>query len=154
MDLKEIALRRLNGAFNMMRKDLEALPEDAFDKNFGEATRTVADLVYEVDLVNDHVCMVMRGDKPFDWPEEQWITAPDGFRTKDAVLNGYEKSSQGVIETVEGFTEDQMAAPLMTDNGETTRFDRCMFMALHVWYHSGQFNYVQTILGDDQMHWG
>ncbi|HWD39155.1 MAG TPA: hypothetical protein VG944_09930 [Fimbriimonas sp.] len=23
----------------------------------------------------------------------------------------------------------------------------------HVWYHDGQLNYIQTLLGDDQVHW-
>ncbi len=39
----------------MFLQDLEALPESAFEASFGGVTRTIPDIVYEVNLVNDHV---------------------------------------------------------------------------------------------------
>lgn len=27
------------------------------------------------------------------------------------------------------------------------------FMAVPLWYHSGQLNFIQTLLGDDEWHW-
>lgn len=134
-------------------KDLQALPEDAFSKSFGPATRTVADIVYEVNLVNDHVGMVIRGEEPFDWPEEEWIKAPPDFKTKAQVIDAFEKSSQKIIATAEGFSHEQLEKPFETEGKETTRYERCRFMTVHLWYHSGQLNFIQTLLGDDAGHW-
>jgi hypothetical protein len=39
------------------------------------------------------------------------------------------------------------------DQGPSTRYARCQFMALHLWYHSGQLNFMQTLLGDAERHW-
>jgi uncharacterized damage-inducible protein DinB len=147
------ALRGLKGACKIFRQDLEALPEDAFAKKFGPATRTVADIVYEVTLVNDHVGMVLRGEEPFQWPEGGWIKAPEDFQAKAVVLDAFEKSSQRITATVEAFTEEQLEETVQTEDGETTRSERCRFMTLHMWYHSGQLNYIQTLLGDDGWNW-
>jgi hypothetical protein len=152
MNLKSTAVNGLKGAAKMLEQDMEALPEEAFAKAFGPATRTVADVIYEVNLVNDHVGMVIRGEEPFDWPDG-WITAPEGFRSKSAVMDGFKKSSDSIIATVEALSEDAMKTVVQTEHGERTRFARCQFMTLHMWYHSGQLNFIQTLLGDNDWHW-
>ncbi|MEQ1821172.1 MAG: DinB family protein [Fimbriimonadaceae bacterium] len=144
------SLKRACGIF---LQDLQALPEEAFDKSFGRKTRTVADIVYEVNLVNDHIAMNIRGEEALPFPDEGWIKAPEDFRTKEAVIAGFQKSSQTIIATAEGFSEVQLEETVKTERGESTRTDRIRFMALHLWYHSGQLNFIQTLMGDDGWHW-
>ena len=153
MDAKTIAANGLKSACRLIEQDLQALPEEAFDKSFGAKTRTVADIIYEINLVNDHIGMVLRGEQPFDWPEELWIKAPENLRTKQAVVESFERSSNGIVATVEAFSPEQMEETIKTDEGETTRYERCRFMTVHMWYHSGQLNFIQTLLGDDAWHW-
>jgi hypothetical protein len=143
----------LKNACVLFLKDLRALPEDAFDKSFGPKVRTLADIVYEVNLVNDHVGMVIRGEEPFVWPDGGWIKAPEGFGGKQAVIDAFTKSSDKAVATAEGFSPDEMDGKIQTEDGETTRAERCRFMTLHLWYHLGQLNFVQTLLGDDEWHW-
>jgi hypothetical protein len=153
MDTKTISLGSLKWACNVFLKDLQALPEDAFCKSFGPKARTVADIVYEVNLVNDHIGMVIRGEEPFVWPEGGWIKAPEGFDTKEIVVGAYEKSSEKILATIEGFSSEDLEAPIQIESGESNRFERCRFMCLHLWYHSGQLNFIQTMLGDEVWHW-
>ncbi|HLK14525.1 MAG TPA: DinB family protein [Fimbriimonadaceae bacterium] len=154
MDTKTIAENALKGACKNFLKDLNALPEDAFLRNFGGVARNVADIVYEVDLVNDHIGMVMRQEEPFPWPEGGWITAPAELKTKEEVIRAFVTSSDRILATVAGFSSSDLEAPLKTDDGETNRFERCRFMTLHLWYHAGQLNFIQTMLGDAEWHWG
>jgi len=153
MDSKSIAVRDLQNARHQFLSDLKALPDDAFTKRFGPATRTVADIVYEVNLVNDHVGIVMRGEEPFEWPEGDWITAPSNFQTKDEVISGFEKSMDRILETAESFSPEEFESPIDNEGKKTNRFERCRFMTVHLWYHSGQLNFIQTLLGDDGFHW-
>jgi hypothetical protein len=153
MDLKESAHNKLSNAYKNLLQDLEALPEEAFTRSFGENVRTVADFIYEVNLVNDHICMILRGEKPFDWPEADYITAPADFNTKGTVIDAVEKNRDIVLSTIGGFTPEQMEEPFEVEGTITTRFDRCIFMTLHLWYHSGQLNYIQTLIGDTAWHW-
>jgi uncharacterized damage-inducible protein DinB len=153
MDLKSVAVNGLKSSSGVFLQDLQALPEEAFSQSFGGATRTVADIVYEVNLVNDHIGMVLRGEEPFPWPDGGWIKAPEDFRSKAVVVEAFEKSSQRILATVEALSAEQLAETVQTERGETTRFQRCQFMAVHMWYHSGQLNFIQTLRGDDNWHW-
>lgn len=153
MDTKTIAANGLKSACKRFKQDLEALPEEAFTKTFGPATRTVADIVYETNLVNDHIGMVMRGEEPFKWPEELWIKAPEGFCTKAAVIEAFTRSTEKIFATIDSFSSEELESPLETEDGESTRFAQCAHMTLHVWYHSGQLNFIQTLLGDAAWHW-
>ena len=66
MDIKETAISSLRSAFRVFLQDLEALPEEAFTTSQGGKARTVADLVYEVNLVNDRIGLTLRGEPLFD----------------------------------------------------------------------------------------
>lgn len=134
-------------------QDLQALPDEAFTKSFGGKSRTVADIVHEVNLVNSHVTTLMRGEQAPPWPNEGWITAPPELNTKDAVMAAFKESSENAISAAESFSPEQFEEPMQSERGETNRFERCRFMAMHMWYHSGQFNYIQTLLGDSEWHW-
>lgn len=152
-DTKTIAINMLKGSYTLLSKDLEALPEEAFCQSFGPACRTVADLIYEVNMVNDHVGLTIRGEELFPWPDG-WIKAPAEFASKETVISTFKKSMDKFIATIEGFSEDEMVAPIQTGDGEeTNRFERCRFVALHNWYHSGQLNFIQTLRGDAVFHW-
>ena len=142
----------LRGEFSLFMKDLQALPEEAYTHRFGPKTRTVADIVHEVNLVNDHVGLTIRGEPLFDWPDG-YIFAPEGLDTKVAVIKAFRQSSERILETAEGFSPEQLEETILSDGRGTTRAERCRFMALHTSYHSGQLNFIQTLLGDDAWHW-
>ena len=152
MDIQATAVNPLKRACSVFLQDLQAIPEDAFDKSFGPKCRTVADLVYEVNLVNDDVARNMRGEPTIDWPEG-WIKAPADFHGKAKVIQAFEESSKRALDTAESYTAEDLEGTVQTEHGETTRFERCRFMTLHLWYHSGQLNFIQTLLGDDEWHW-
>jgi uncharacterized damage-inducible protein DinB len=152
MNTKAIVTKSMESSFRLMRKDIEELPEEAFAKCYGGKARTVADIVYEVILVNEREVQTTRNEKLADWPEG-WIKAPENVQTKEQVLAAFNKAAAEVLAAANSFTSEQLEEPLQTEDGETTRFERFRFMALHTWYHSGQLNFVQTLIGDDEFHW-
>jgi uncharacterized damage-inducible protein DinB len=135
-------------------KDLKALPESAFEREFGGKARLLADIVYEVNLVNNHIGMVIRNEEPFVWPEGQWIKAPESFAGKEHIVAAFEESSARILATAEALSEADLQTTVMTEWGERTREERIRFMAWHVGYHDGQLNFIQTLLGDESSHWG
>ncbi len=151
-DIKPIVIKSLESAIRVFTEDLKALPESAFDQKFGGKARTVADIVHEVNLVNDHIGRAVTGQETFEWPDG-WITAPDDVKAKDPCIAAFESSAGKALEIAETFTEDQLTETISSENGETTRGHRLRFLASHMWYHSGQLNFIQTLLGDDDWHW-
>jgi DinB superfamily len=154
MNVKEPLLSGLRGACHIFLADLRALPEEAYGKSFGPASRTVADIVYEVNMVNDHVGMALRGEEPFAWPDGGYIRAPEDFKEKSVVLAAFKESKARLLATIEGMSEADFETTVETERGPKTGFERCQFMTVHMWYHSGQLNYIQTLIGDDGWHWG
>jgi hypothetical protein len=153
IDANKFALDSFKAAAKVFREDLEALPEDAFNRSFGGKARTVADFVHESILVNDHIGMVLRHETPFEWPEELWIKAPEDRKTKHAVLEAFNASTAKIIATIEAFEPNSMDETVETEHGPRTRLQQCQHMILQLWYHSGQLNFIQTLLGDEQWHW-
>lgn len=153
MDIKGAAVDGLKRAASIFLQDLQALPEDAYTRQFGPKVRTVADIVYEVNLVNDDIGRNLRGEQTSEWPDEGWIKAPEDFRSKDVVMRAFEESSSRLVATADSFGADEFEVKVQTERGESTRFDRCRFATLHLWYHSGQLNFIQTLLEDDGWHW-
>ena len=152
MSQKAEVIKGLQSALGTLRKDLVALPEDAVSKTFGGSSRSAADMVHEINLVNEHVTKTILGQPLFDWPEG-WIKAPAELASKDALLSAFDKASAFVLESLENLAEEDLAKAVTTERGETNGYERVRFMTVHVWYHSGQVNYIQTLLGDDAWHW-
>lgn len=146
---KEQTINSLRRVSNLVIKDLEALPDDAMTKLFGQKARSVADIIYEVTMVNDDVVRNCNGEAPMEWPEG-WLRAPAELNTKASVIAAYKESSDAAIRT---FEDSDLDAKVTTEFGETDKAERCRFLALHNWYHLGQINFVQTLLGDEEWHW-
>lgn len=153
MDLHASAVRTFTRACDLLLKDLEALPETAFGQKFGNEARTVADITYEVILVNRHVGITLRKEEPFAWPDDGWITAPEGCRTKEECMSAFQSMKDELLQTLESLKIRSMDEAIQTETGESTIYAQCNFMCLHMWYHSGQLNFIQTLLGDKEWHW-
>ncbi len=152
IDLKETTVNSVEWGFQSFGEDLDALPEEAFDRHFGGKARTVADFVHEVILVNNRERMIITGQKPFDFPSG-WVTAPEDQRTKATVCAAFRKSAGEFLAAVKSMSHDELVGEVATGRGPSTRLGCCRFVAWHAGYHGGQLNYVQTLLGDDQWHW-
>ncbi len=146
------AIEGLSSALMIFQKDLEALPERAFAESFGGEARTAADIAHEVVMVNDDIRRNMIGEAMIDWPEG-WLRAPEGLKTKSEAIANFQRSSSELMAAAGAWGEVDLAIKVTNEHGEHTREERCRFIALHLWYHSGQLNFMQTLLGDTEWHW-
>lgn len=154
MDLVKTANQNLEQVCTMFRQDLDALPEEAFTQGFGGTTRTVADIVTEVNDVNDYFGAKLRGEEPPAWNlDDGWVRAPEGFNKKADVIAAFVQSTDRLKSTVAGFSAEVLDSPIPGDTNGRTYYSRVSFLVSHLMYHSGQLNYIQTLLGDSEWHW-
>ena len=149
---KGVAINSLKNSYWRFRVDLLAIPEEAIFQNFGGCSRTAADIVFEIGQVNDHIGQGVRNEVQFEWVDG-WLKAPESWKTKQDVVDAFEKSADLTIKTFENFTQEELEVPYEDDGKTTTRIERCRFIAWHNDYHSGQLNFIQSLLGDDKFHW-
>lgn len=146
-------IEMVKGSFSLLEKDLNATPEELFSKTLGGKARTIADIIFELIEVNDHIGATIRDENPVDWAYKGWITAPENFQSKETVIAGLLHSRDRFLDGLEKMSEEALAGVVQTEHGETTRAARCRFVAMHNWYHSGQLNYIQSLNGDDGWNW-
>jgi hypothetical protein len=152
MDTKDATLQSVTRVFRFFLQDLENLPEGAFEKSLGGKARTVADIAYEVRLTNERLCRDLSGQPSTDSPSARTI-APDDLRTKEAAITSFRASSEQVLRLIERLSPEELEEVVPGVLGEASRADHCRAMTVHLWYHSGQLNFIQTLLGDSEIHW-
>jgi hypothetical protein len=152
MDTKDATLQSVTRVFRFFLQDLENLPEDAFKKSLGGKARTAADIAYEVRLTNERLCRDLRG-LPSEEAPNPWTHAPEDVRSKDAAIASFRTSSEEVLQLIERLSREELEEVVPGVLGEARRADHCRAMTVHLWYHSGQLNFIQTLLGDSAIHW-
>lgn len=138
---------------NYVLKDIRALSEEQFVQAPAPNTRRPIDFMYETAEVNKMLAKRIRREEVIRTPQEGWMVAPEGFKTKAQAEEAISASIDELLAAVEPMTEEQMHDMVPTSQGDTPIWDLLMFASFHTIYHDGQLTYVQQIHGDMKMHW-
>jgi hypothetical protein len=149
---KDKTLSSVTRVFRFFLQDLESLPADVFARSLGGKARTVADIAYEVRLTNERLCRDLQGLPSAEQPSA-WAIAPEDVRTKEGVIASFQASCEQVVQLLEGMSPEELDEVVVGVLGAASRADHCRSMTVHLWYHSGQLNFIQTLLGDSDLHW-
>jgi hypothetical protein len=153
LDLKAFAITKVEDARNYYRQDLDALPDEAFDRSPGGVARTPAHFTYEIVCVNSRFTKRIRGEDPGPFSTDLWANTPDEFRSKAGGLDAFLKSMDEFIEALNAVPADEVLRQIEVPSGVTSPYDLALFCASHVNYHDGQLNYIQALNGDADVHW-
>ena len=112
-------------------------------------TRSTMDQVKECIAVNGFFRGKLLGDnKPPAGPLGSEVICTD---SADA-LKQLQKSADALAAVILAFTDEQMAAEVVTHRGTMSAADVCMLPIRNMAYHSGQVNLYQMLLGDAEFH--
>jgi len=153
LDLKASMAESLERVLRLYIKDLEAIDDVRLRQSLGGTARKPIDFTYEVALVNRRIAARMRGEDPGPFDADGWITAPDEFTGKAEAIAELSASGQEVLDAWNALGEDGLSQEIVTPGGSSNPFKMMMMAVTHTNYHDAQLNYVQSLLGDDEMHW-
>jgi len=145
------AIELMKGAMTRYLDDLAALTEEQLAFRQGKS-RSAYDFTYEVALVNRAMARRIAGEEAaleFDG----WVVAPPEMCAKEPCARELRESCEAVIAAVEARGRDGALAELTTPRGPSSPYEVASFLALHTMYHDAQLNYIQSLQGDDEMHW-
>lgn len=154
IDAKTYLSNWMTGVTGMYIADINAIPDEKWNATFGGCTRPASTLtadalsliVWTTEAMKGNIISGGDGDptEPFKascstkaGAISTLQSAADAF---NAALNGASDESLNAIVTPPW----QMDAPLFAIANITVS---------HIWYHDGQLNYIQSLLGDDKVHW-
>lgn len=134
-------------------KDIIAIPDERYAVSIGGVTRTPADIVYEVAVVNNRLATRLSGGDPGPPPQDGWITAPEDQQSKSAGIDSFKMSIKNLLDACDGLTEVDMDQVYHLPMGDMKPKDLLGLASVHVSYHLGQLNFIQAFYGDNEVHW-
>jgi hypothetical protein len=144
----------LNMAAHFYISDLKASTQDHMTAKPGGAHRCPYDFTYELVKLNGLMAGRLRGEIPGEGGGDEYITAPAEFNNIETAIAGLQASVDDVLAAVEDLDDDGLEDTFEMWGRTWTKARLATLCALHLMYHDGQLNYVQTAGGDLAVHWG
>ncbi len=154
LNLKGHYLNTLRRRAGLYLKDLSFIPEDKLTSSPGGCARNPLDFTAECAGFNRLVAALLRGEQAAYDSDSHAKTAAaiTSFEIAKAEL---EASVEALAQTVESLSDEALGEAVTTPWGmETTRFGLAEIASEHITYHDGQLNYIQSLYGDGEVHWG
>ena len=141
-------------AKGLLVKDLNALEEDKAVETPGGVARNAVHIVAECAAVNGRVANFLKTGEFKSPSDEERKAFFDAHTTKASVLSVLEQQTQALLTAIDGLDENTLGELVPeTPLGPMSRFGVAQIPAMHMMYHDGQLNYIQSLHGDDKMHW-
>lgn len=149
IDARGFLIGWANALLNMTSADIRAIPDDKWSATYGGCTKSAKDAVQETVGLLFWTAEALKGNVGNDYSG-----GTADCSTKDAALAALAASIEAFGAALGSASDEallaevtppwQMPAPL---------FMIAQIAVSHIWYHDGQLNYIQMLLGDDKIHW-
>ncbi|RYG36840.1 DinB family protein [bacterium] len=147
LDLHALLKERLREAATLWAKDLRAHDPEHLTVEPKEGVRSAADIAWECVLTNRRLAMRIRGEEPFTL--DGFPACPPEFATIPALIKALSESTDEILAAAGDDVEREVSYP----GGSESVFAYAEFAGIHMMYHLGQINYIQTLYGDPAVHW-
>ena len=139
---------QLGQAAALWEKDLVAHDANRLGESPNGTTRSVADIAWETVVINQRIASRLRGETPAP-AADGFPTCPPELANTTGLVSAIHESTQAVLDAM----GDDEARLVQVLSGAENAIGYAMFAAIHMFYHLGQVNYVQTTYGDADVHW-
>lgn len=144
----------MQGLTGMYAADIRAIPEDKWTATFGGCTRPANELTGDALALLDWVTEAMKGNMRPSYGADDIDGMKERCRTRDGAIEALESTTKAFNDTLNAASNDTLLKPVMAPWGmESPLFSLAQVAVSHIWYHDGQLNYIQCLLGDDKVHW-
>ncbi len=156
LDPKTALTTQIVQAKTFLTKDLKAIPADKQGITFDGCSRSALSIVSECGGNCAIIIRILQGASGHEMSREEMgaLMHPFEIETEENVLAYLEEHTGALLRLIEESDEDTLG-DLCPEFpwGSLTRFDVAMVPAGHMMYHDGQLNYIQTLIGDNDVHW-
>lgn len=154
VDARTYLSRWLDAVVGMYIADINALPDDKWNHNFGGVARPASDLTADALSLLVWTNEALKGNFLADNEQEGYKKLQAVCATKSDSISALQAAATDFAGAISNASDEDLNKVI------TTPF--CMEMPLfmvaqvavsHIWYHDGQLNYKQALLGDEKVHW-
>jgi hypothetical protein len=154
IDAKSTLNGWLQGVTGMFIADIRAIPDDKWTAAFGGCTRPTYELAADAIGLLFWVTEAIKAQGTPNVEEGMSEKLTAACNTKDGCISMLQKGTQGLSEAFMAASEETLMKTAMAPwQMESTLYSFTQIAASHIWYHDGQLNYIQCMLGDGAYHW-
>ncbi len=156
LSLKEHLKSQTEFAHRLLVRDLQALAADKSQTAPADKARSAVHIVAECALINRVFADFLRNGTMAPRPSPEAREAHlRTFDTADTALDYLRESTEALLNAIATLDESTLGVVSNEPfSRPATRFAVAEFPAVHMMYHDGQLNYIHTLHGDTEMHWG
>lgn len=158
MRLQDHLVKQTQRAMNDLLRAIEALPADKVDWKPCETSRSALSQLKEVAMSPQFFIHVIKHGSMPDMKDHAKSTEDqirndlvDAAATKVRVM----ETTAELCSAISEFPDDDLDQEMVLPFGGGMVMTMAEILGLHAWnmtYHYGQINYIQTLLGDTEMH--
>ena len=156
MRLQEQIVRMTQRALADLVRSVEAVPVDKQDWHPAEHARSALDQLREVAVVPQFHLMLLRdGHMPTGADHARFREEAATLLTVEEAVKAAMTSTNDLCEIISTFPDDRLEEEITLPFGGGMHVSMADVLTIHYWnmvYHHGQVNYIQTLLGDREMH--
>lgn len=143
------SVRRIGG---MYANDLSFVPSDKVAGCPMGSARSPLDFTAEVAGFNYYVASTLKGNSA-KTPEER-EAFQKSIDSLEKARQALDSSVETLADAISSLDEEGLTREVSTPWGDTVSAYRLANMCvMHMMYHDGQINYIQTLYGDCENHW-
>ena len=141
-------------AQRLLTNDLKALPTEKHTASPGGEARTPVNIVAECAAINGFIAEYLTTGNMERPPRDQREAFLNSFDTAEKALTYLEEQTQRLVDALGNLDVNTLGDMVESPMGTVPRLVLAQLPATHMMYHDGQLNYIQTLYGDKEMHWG
>ena len=132
--------------------DIKAIPADKWTSPFGGCTRPANALLADTITMLVWTTAALKGETSDAYDKMEALAGELVDQT--AAISAFTTASAAFGEALTSASEEFLQSSIMTPWQMPTPALMVAHIAVsHIWYHDGQFNYIQSLLGDEKVHW-
>lgn len=138
---------------HLLLKDFNCLTPEQQVTSPAKGGRTAVDILAECAMVNGIIAYHVANSKEGLQTVEEIKASQAGKDTPEAAVAYLNEQTDILKTTIQSLDPDTLEDKMSPFGFEATRYFMAEFGGVHMCYHDGQLNYIQSLNGDDKVHW-
>ncbi len=142
----------LQAVTGMTIADINAIPDDKWTEGHGGCTRPANALISDTVTMLKWTTAAAQGEESSVYNDMDALT--ETYKDKATAIGGLQEASAAFGAAITSASDEALNAVVNAPWGMPTPvFILAQIAVSHIWYHDGQLNYIQSLLGDGEVHW-
>jgi hypothetical protein len=132
--------------------DIKAIPDDKWNECYGGCARCANELIGDTVANLKWTAGAVKGVESGAY--DQMADYNEKCKDKQTAISLLTEASAELADALNAASDEHLNSTTMAPwQAPTPVFTLAMISVNHIWYHDGQLNYIQGMLGDEKVHW-